>query len=178
MLKLTLWILDVALAIERRLFPGSARKEPCPRCPAHLDRLDRSRWEVNRWSALSVLQDSIRNRWDKNFVGGTRWPEMFPRPRTCSGCGCIHPDDAMALLADFGWEVEHSSKHYKAYLHPPGYHAYMATIREAVGRRAWPTPDHVDPIPPVKVYAQHFTRGQLKDLNAYAELSRLSGEPS
>jgi hypothetical protein len=76
-------------------------------------------------------------RWnDEAFVS---WPYGVEKPRTCSHCGGVHPDDAIALLAD-GWSVELTDKGYKFYMHPPESFAV---------------------VPPVKMYLMHWTREQV-----------------
>lgn len=76
------------------------------------------------------------HRW--NGEAFVMWPDGVTKPRTCSHCGGVNPDDAIALLAD-GWSVELTDKGYKFYMHPP---------------------EAVQVVPPVKMYLMHFTRAQ------------------
>jgi hypothetical protein len=105
-------------------------------------------WQVDRWEP----------RPDKDGKDWIVWPEGFPKPRTCGYCGCVHPDDLAQLIAA-GWELEHTTKGYKYYVHPPGY-------RESRGEwvnngfTGMPLPS---PVPPVKLYTYH-----VNDLQAVA----------
>lgn len=81
------------------------------------------------------------NRWGER--DSDKWPEGFPKPRTCSFCGSVHPDDLLALVKA-GWTCEMSTKRYKSYWHPPKGQV----------------------IPPVKLYSNHVTQEQAKELNA------------
>lgn len=77
------------------------------------------------------------HRWnDEPFIA---WPDGVEKPRTCSHCGGINPDDAIALLID-GWSVELTDKGYKFYMHPP---------------------ERVAVVPPVKMYLMHWTHAQV-----------------
>lgn len=109
-----------------------------------------------------------------------RWPEGEPMPRTCSYCGGGHPDDLLALLAR-GWALDASTKSYKAYLEPPGGEARRVALRCAIrGHGEFPHPmpktDHPSPVPPVKLYADHFTKGQLDRLNGILSAQRAADE--
>lgn len=71
------------------------------------------------------------------------WPEGFPKPRVCSFCSGIHPDDAIRLIS-MGWESDYA-KSYKRYLNPP----------EGVK----------SPSPPVKLYIQHLNTNHINKFN-------------
>lgn len=119
-----------------------------------LDTWNRDTWALERqWSDwLLYTRSRMYDRlgWTGNrFYRGTFWPAGFAPPRTCSFCGSVHPDDAIALMRR-GWEVESSGKNYKRYLHPPGYRPLMA-VRS--------------PVPPVKLYVQHMSAKQIHRLN-------------
>lgn len=90
---------------------------------------DESHWKENRWGE----RDS------------DKWPEGFPKPRTCSFCGGVNAD-GLIELAKLGWTCEMSTKSYKSYWHPPQ--------------------GQVGPIPPVKFYSNHCTKEQADMLNA------------
>lgn len=92
---------------------------------------------VDRW---------IRTRWNGD---GAQWPEAVNRPRTCSCCGGVHPDDVIDLLID-GWSLSITDKHYKMYLEP--------------------TDGNVSP--PAKVYLQHFTREQCERADEIVRVRR------
>lgn len=97
------------------------------------------------------------------------WPGPGPAPRTCSYCGCIHPEDVLRLKKEFKFTVERSTKGYKVYIHPPGYE--MEMLEAQVNMQAG-----VDPIdalgarkvedisPPLKAYSPHFTLDQWREL--------------
>lgn len=74
--------------------------------------------------------------------GGSRW-QWWWYPRTCTFCGGVHPEDAIALLYE-GWSVDRTGKVYKRYLNPPGWH----------------------PTPPVKLYTWHFSESDITRFNA------------
>ena len=107
-------------------------------------------------------------------IGGTYWKWPWA-PRTCSFCGGVHPDDAIRLLEE-GWEVERTDKSYKRYLHPPGYYARLAnitdsirTFRNGVGKE--PVVTFRSPVPPVKLYVNHFDERQIARFNSAYERS-------
>lgn len=140
-------------------------------------------WYNDNWSRRRVWADWFRDRksrvWDwvekhlftlpwrrDRFMGGTYWPDGEPRPRTCSYCGGVHPDDAVTLIMR-GWEVESTGKSYKRYLHPPGYRAAIERFHEgmdALKEPRWEGPR--SPVPPVKVYTYHFDQRQIDAFNA------------
>lgn len=132
-------------------------------------------WTRDRWSAdlAAVREMNIRKceespnlHMDVDQRGAWMWE--CDVPRTCSFCGSIHPDDAIALLKD-GWEVE-TAKPYKRYLNPPG----MRTRHEQVCRQIESKgtfdnatlPSFWHPTPPVKLYTMHMTQAQVDEWNA------------
>lgn len=137
-------------------------------------------WHTDTWSDLRIWHDWLRDRKSKymnqiekalgrklpwrrdRFSGGTYWPAGEPRPRTCSYCGGVHPDDSVLLIMR-GWEVETTTKTYKRYLHPPGHRAAIAET-EASGFSTWIGPR--SPVPPVKLYTYHFDERQADAFNA------------
>jgi hypothetical protein len=105
------------------------------RCPRHITRDGAS--DADKW---------VRTRWND---AGAIWPEAVERPRTCSYCGCVNPDDVIALLVD-GWTLSATDKHYKMYL----------------------VPSDGDVTPPAKVYLQHFTREQCERADEIVRVRR------
>mgnify|MGYP001610676543 FL=1 len=171
----------------------------CPRqaeATLSVQRAHRPYWRTDTWSRRRIWADWLRDRksnlMDKleqrglpvprhrdRFSGGTCWPdETLPalawrKPRTCSYCGSVHPEDAIALLLA-GWEVGATGKSYKRYLHPPG---YANAVERLIGhqdalstdRFKWHGPH--SPVPPVKLYVMHMTQAQIDQFNSpYAPL--------
>lgn len=106
------------------------------------------RWEVGRWTATQEAADAevaeFKAKYPSGSMGNTFW-EWGERPRTCSFCGGIHPDDAARLVRE-GWHVGSTDKAYKRYLEPPTHRSGGL-------------------IPPVKLYVQHFSPGQVTAFN-------------
>jgi len=103
-----------------------------------------------------------------------RWPEGFPKPRTCSFCGGVHPEDLIELIK-MGWEFEPSSKGYKSYWHPPGMAGYFtALVKDFVDAFIVDrmTPAAVDPVPPVKLYSDHLTPDLIATINSLLLINR------
>ena len=130
-------------------------------------RSGRREWSKWRWFKERVLitgwfkfLDRLGIKHRGGFYGGTLWPGG-PRPRTCSYCGGVHPEDAIELLKA-GWTVEATSKAYKRYLEPPGYREQM---------RDWkpggpPSENWIEsPVPPVKLYVYHLNQEQIDRFN-------------
>lgn len=172
----------------RRTYERQA--QPCPRqaygtMSAQLDHV--CVWYDDQWSRRRIWSDWLRDRrsafWTwletvglptptSRFSGGTFWPEGEPRPRTCSYCGGVHPDDAIALIMR-GWEVETTGKSYKRYLHPPGYVDAIRQFRDEQNefkQPRWTGPR--SPVPPVKVYTYHFDQRQVDAFNAALDAAR------
>lgn len=131
------------------------------------------RWRTDRWTTDHAAAEAERQAWLERNPNGSigetngEWLWSWGPPRVCSFCGGIHPDDAIRLLEE-GWELETTGKNYKRYLHPPGYHARMATILQHVRETGQfgVAPSVWDPAPPVKLYVMHFTDEQLERFNA------------
>lgn len=143
----------------------------------------RQYWRTNGWSTRRIWRDWLTDRKSKifdwlkahglpvprgRFYGGTCWPAGHPKPRTCSYCGGVHPDDAIALVLA-GWEVEPTGKPYKRYLHPPGYADAVERLLKhqdelRTERFKWKGPH--SPVPPVKVYVYHFDQQHIDAFNA------------
>ncbi|MBL4656264.1 MAG: hypothetical protein JKY33_10630 [Bacteroidia bacterium] len=92
----------------------------------------------------------MTDRWDREE---SFWPEQFFKPRTCSYCGGINPEDLVTLL-DLGWEIEDTRKPYKRYLHPPGHTlAFQQWMKVGLQLTQFPIKS---PSPQLKVYAYHW----------------------
>ena len=115
-------------------------------------------WQTTRWCWLARVIDHLKYR-----EGGTSWPWHW-KPRTCSFCGGVHPEDAIKLVRD-GWEVEGTTKAYKRYLQPPGYRQWCKELSTTIGIGPFPLPPHPPPVPPVKVYTYHFSEAQREQFN-------------
>lgn len=103
-----------------------------------------------------------------------KWPEGFPKPRSCSFCGSVHPDDLIVLL-EMDWEYEPSTKGYKSYWNPPGTQARYKEVLAEIKRRELHKlgePNHVSPVPPVKMYGNHVTEGHVEKINALLKRNR------
>jgi hypothetical protein len=100
----------------------SDEKFTCPRRMVNLDGEARDTW--------------VRNRWDSKAA---TFPKGYEKPRTCTWCGGIHPDDAIALIGA-GFRLEETDKGYKFYMHPV---------------------DGTYTIPPIKLYLAHFSNEQV-----------------
>lgn len=124
------------------------------------------RWIRTRWSTdVEAVQKKHAEEEAKHKPGtyycspdADLWRFTGLVPRTCSFCGGIHPDDAIALIG-MGWTVDPTTKGYKRYLEPP----------KAVGGEElkW------SPVPPVKLYVYHFTTEQIDRFNAILESRRV-----
>lgn len=111
-------------------------------------------WETDRWDGRS----------DSEY-----WPIGFDKPRTCSYCGGAHPEDAIKLMEQ-GWEVEATTKSYKRYMQPPGFAGWFAQMLEQIDPKQ-PMSKQLEgygvksPVPPVKLYIEHFTDEQIDRFN-------------
>lgn len=94
------------------------------------------------WQVFNFVRNA--DYWLTTQWAMTHWSSAQKPPRTCSYCGSIHPEDAITFVAA-GWTVEHTTKLYKRYLHPPD--------------------PYRDPLPMVKLYLQHFTLEQREQFN-------------
>lgn len=88
-------------------------------------------------------------RWDNGV-----WPHPFELPRTCSFCGAAHPEDVLRLMREKHWYPEATDKRYKRYLKPPEH--------------------SVSPVPPVKIYAQHWSSDQIEQFNTIIRMEPTS----
>ena len=124
------------------------------------------------------MSNSLRRAsWPKPGTGTSHLPSPTWQgcPRTCSFCGGVHPEDALALLTA-GWEGETTGKDYKRYLHPPGFLRHMDTVLEAMRAQCSGLPAFLDPIPPVKLYVYHLDQPQILAFNRVLD-SRAGQEP-
>ena len=139
-------------------------------------------WETNNWTWQRwFMERVIRTNWSRfrdwlemrfgiphrgGYSGGTYWPWGFAKPRTCSYCGGVHPDDALALLKA-GWEVDTTTKSYKRYLEPPGYAEFTKRLVENIHMGMNERIPHIEsPVPPVTLYVYHFSPKQIEAFNA------------
>lgn len=109
--------------------------------------------EPGPWEHEEGLDWWRLNPWDEIAKHVWNWPWQ---PRVCCFCGGVHPDDAIRLLKE-GWHVDSTDKAYKRYLEPPG-----GTLRFGKGVYVPPW----GPVPPVKLYTQHFDGEQITLFNA------------
>lgn len=138
-------------------------------------------WRSDRWLADREEAERAKAEYEAKYPGSLaaltdwRWPGGVPR--TCSFCGGIHPEDAIRLVSE-GWEAGGTTKGYKAYLEPPGtmtrHEAFLASIRDHGREPGEGVPSVWSPSPPVKVYFQHFSRGQVDRFHEARRASRHS----
>lgn len=127
--------------------------QSCPRRTGELGPWKRDEgldaWERGRLAATQEEADAevaeFMTAHPNGSIGHVLWSYGGEQPRTCSFCGGVHPEDAIALIVS-GWRVGGTDKSYKRYIEPP------------LGQP--------HPVPPVKVYAQHFTPEQVDAFNA------------
>lgn len=74
-----------------------------------------------------------------------QWPYEMPTPRTCTFCGGVHPDDAIALIAA-GFRLAGTDKGYKHYIEVPAGNPGL--------------------VPPLKLYGNHVSQAQADAINA------------
>lgn len=132
-----------------------------------LDHWTRGRWAATQAEADAEVAEFMASCNGHGSIGNVLWCYPGEQPRTCSFCGCVHPDDAVALIRA-GWTCEATTKGYKRYLEPPGYAAWhLKTLRE-VSVQDWgkTKPPYPSPIPPVKLYTMHFSAEQVEAFNA------------
>lgn len=133
-------------------------------------------WEYGRWARTQEEADTevahFLSQHPDGSITTVHWQYPGPYPRTCSFCGGVHPDDAIALL-DAGWRSVSTDKTYKRYLEPPGHLEHLnALIEQRVVRQTGaeveplPRPQYASPVPPVKLYVQHFSLDQIERYNA------------
>ena len=160
----------------------------CPKRPSADDRFLPDEWEEGskrRWVPGKKIPAESRTR----KPGDENNPELDPHPTTedmvvvawqegwledwpvppawCTYCGGTHPAGVMGLLRT-GWEPEFA-KPGKMYLHPPGHKAAVEAIMQWLKDEGQHPPAGHDlwqqvksPVPPVKVYFNHFDDRQLK----------------
>lgn len=122
-------------------------------CPRYLGSGGTDLWLTDRWGRLST-------RWRRWVARPTNarpipvWPAGFTRPRSCSYCGGVHGEDALALLVE-GWRVDPTSSEYKRFLIPP----------RGLGHA----------VPPVKLYSWHMTPHLMERWNALIDVRVQTG---
>lgn len=115
--------------IHERLF---GERQTCPRRMGELGPWERGDgldyWTRTGWSRLENIRHRITAWWRKQPVNSrwSAWLSKSRKPRTCSFCGGIHPEDAIRLIEE-GWESERTDKRYKHYLYPAGYRDWRRT---------------------------------------------------
>lgn len=162
--------------------------QTCPRRMEEVGPWDREEnldvWDTSNWKFTDEEEAAKYNQeradkdnaeakakgWNSTTVPNLRyylWPEHHGgKPRICSFCGCIHPEDAIRLVKDHQFEVERSDKGYKVYLHPPGYRHSMEITLNRLRKRMEPedVSEYNEIYPPLKAYSPHFTRDQWTSL--------------
>lgn len=149
--------------------------QTCPRrmgemgpweCKEGLDHWERGRWAATKEEADAEVAEFMASCNGKGSIGNVLWCYPGEQPRTCSFCGGVHPEDAVALIRA-GWTSGATTKAYKSYLEPPGYADWLqkalAAPFEDWGKTKPPCPS---PIPPVKLYVMHFSPAQIDAFNA------------
>ena len=116
--------------------------------------------ELGPWEHEEGLDWWRLNFWDINPKFQWQWPWQ---PCTCSFCGGVNPDDAVRLVKE-GWHVDSTNKLYKRYLEPPGGKLGMEYEGRVFGAGVYVPP--WGPVPPVKLYTQHFDGEQITLFNA------------
>lgn len=136
------------MSASHRNTPGGAR-QTCPRRMRehgwwdHREGLDvwcTDRWAATQEEADARVADMLARSPNIASVGNMVWVYSETRPRTCSFCGSIHPDDAVTLLRE-GWRVRVTHRPDMRYLEPP-------TDRPPLS-------------PPVQLYVVHFSDEQV-----------------
>lgn len=119
--------------------------------------------EYGSWERKENLDIWKTDRWGSRKSDKWNWPW---KPRTCSFCGSIHPEDAIKLLKE-GWEIETTGKSYKRYLEPPGYKEMLKRFRDKIRQKDEPFDDKGawTPTPPVKLYTMHFDQEERNLFN-------------
>lgn len=151
----------------------------------HVENLDH--WRKDRWNADEEAVKAEHAREDAEQLASgqgkinrgpwnDRWLWSWGPARSCSFCGCVHPEDALNLLKE-GWESETTGKSYKRYLHPPGWktwcEAFSASIKDVNREPGQGVPSIWEPTPPMKLYVQHMSDDQIKEYNAIMEDRRM-----
>ncbi len=134
----------------------------CPGCPLPL--LGQS----------ATPHEWVTTRW------GDEWPAHYVKPRTCTGCGGVHPEDVLRMMRE-GWTDEVCDRRHKGYLNPPGYQAELTAWQTAnaqpqpgIGGDPMKSyPQHPIKGPPIKFYIAHFTEEQRAEVNKLSRGYRL-----
>lgn len=142
---------------------------------------DLDSWETDRWTKDRAAVEAKQKAEDEARPSGNihrgphndLWIDESDVPRTCSFCGGIHPDDAIALVKS-GWEVEATGKNYKRYLHPKGYGKNCEAVIARIKNTELPWPEFWNPVPPVKLYTMHFNQEQIDAFNAAIKANKES----
>jgi hypothetical protein len=133
-------------------------------------------WErkelIDKWEEcwfpgqVTPYHTEYKNGVSKVISTHINWLQAWPKPPLiCSFCSCARPDDVFRLLLEEDWEIETTSKSYKFYLHPPGYHVYMRNLIGNVKNVINRLDSFKSPVPPVKGYVWHFSEEEIKELN-------------
>lgn len=111
-------------------------------------------WQSSQWHWLILLRDRVKRRHPGYKVADlASWPAGFAdlKPRTCSHCDSVHPDDARRLLLA-GWQMRSSLRPRVFFFEPP----------------AWSVPRWNDsgltPTPAVRLHETHISRDDLEQL--------------
>jgi len=121
-------------------------------------------WRPGPWSWRQIVRDRLLDRWpwfrQWGRSLGTYWPGG-PKPLICSGCGCIRPIDAIALVRA-GWEVTRLSRPDQRFLQPAG---HRAALRQMFA--GGPMEGYVRaPMPSVRLSVRHFSDEETVAFNA------------
>lgn len=174
--------------VETSRKPRPGEPQTCPRRSEVLGSnvVGEDRWDTDVWrftdpdeAAKFNKEEAARRNADAQQKGHNSthypnlrywlWPGPGPKPRTCSYCGGVHPRDAIRLVKEFGFGFEMTTKGYKLYLEPPGYHAQRQKLLEDIQGGKDPVEaageQKIHSIaPPLKVYRQHFTDAEWREL--------------
>lgn len=143
-------------------------------------------WETKHWKYTDVEEARKANQEEtrlkneaevaKGYKGTTfcnerywLWPGPGEKPRTCSYCGCVNPEDALYLKKNHKFEVSSTTKGYKVYIEPPGYGIEqvnsLANMQAGVDPAEAFSKNKVESIyPPLKAYSPHFTPEEWQEL--------------
>ena len=135
-------------------------------------------WTTGTWARTKEEADAEVAEFmahDTNgSIGNVLWLYPGNQPRICSYCGGGHPDDLTDLIRA-GWETDSMNKSYTRYLEPPGYgeDVQILLLNIRAGGRDRPKPQYPSPVPPVKMYAAHFSLEQIVAFNAAVAAQRV-----
>ncbi len=165
-----------------------SEKQTCPRRQEGTQHnvVNEDEWSTRSWKFTDVEEARKWNEEEtrkkneedaaKGYKGHTHcnprywlWPGPGSKPRLCSYCNCIHPEDALRLKREFKFEVEKTRKYYKVYMHLPGYGIGMVNVMANMQAGVDPVEslkgqevEHI--YPPLKAYSPHFTEDQWREL--------------